>query len=79
MSATLNLTEAKSKFSDVVEKASQGEEIIITKMGKPVVRIIRYQAPNSSRRLGLFEGKIRLADDFDEWPDDVARDLGLID
>ncbi len=39
MSAILNLTEAKAKFSEVVERASRGEEIIVTRMGHPVARI----------------------------------------
>ena len=79
MSATLNLTEAKAKFSEVVEKASQGEEFIITRMGKPVVRITRFEPARANRRLGVFEGRIQIAEDFDEWPEDVAGDLGLID
>lgn len=79
MSAILNLTEAKARFSEVVDRASQGEEIIVTRMGRPVAKISRYEPATSNRRLGLFEGRIHLADDFDEWPTDVARDLGLID
>ena len=79
MSTTLNLTEAKAKFSDVVERAAQGEEIIVTKMGKPVVKIMRYEPSRMHRRIGLFTGKIHIAEDFDEWPEDMARALGMID
>ena len=79
MSATINVTEAKAKFSDVVERASQGEEIIVTKMGKPVVKIIRYEPPRAHRRIRLFAGQIELTEDFNEWPEDVARGLGMID
>ena len=79
MSAILNLTEAKAKFSEVVERVSAGEEIIVTRMGRPVARITRYENPATNRRLGVFEGRIRAAKDFDEWPEDVARDLGMID
>jgi prevent-host-death family protein len=79
VSIILNLTDAKAKFSEVVEQVSQGEEIIVTRMGKPVVRITRYQPAAAERRLGLFVGQIRIANDFDDWPPDVARDLGLID
>lgn len=77
MSAILNLTEAKAKFSEVVDRVSHGEEIIVTRMGQPVARITRYEPAASNRRLGLFEGRIRLAKDFDEWPEDIARDLGI--
>jgi prevent-host-death family protein len=79
MNAILNVTDAKARFSEVVEQASQGQDIIITKMGKPVVRITRYEPVPSHQRLGLFQGQLRIADDFDEWPDEVARDLGMVD
>jgi prevent-host-death family protein len=79
MSSVLNLTEAKAKFSEVVDRASHGEEIIVTRMGHRVARIARYEPTAASRRLGLFEGQIRLAEEFDDWPEDIARDLGLTD
>ena len=79
MGTTLNVTEAKARFSDVVKRAAQGEEIIVTKMGKPVVKIIRYDPSRTHQRIGLFTGQIDLAEDFDEWPEDVAHALGMID
>ncbi len=77
MSTVLSLSEAKAKFSEVVERASLGEDTIITRMGRATVRITRFEPASPSRRLGLLKGRIRLADDFDEWPDDIARDLGI--
>lgn len=79
MSTTLNLSEAKAKFSEVVDRVNQGEDIIITRMGHPVARITRYEESASHRRLGLFEGRIHIAEDFDDWPEDIARDLGITD
>jgi prevent-host-death family protein len=79
MPATLNLSQAKAKFSEVMERVSQGEEIIVTRMGHPVARITRYESAAANRRLGLFAGRIHLAEDFDEWPEDIARQLGLTD
>ena len=79
MSTILNLTEAKAKFSEVVDRVSQGEEIIVTRMGHPVARITRCEPRAANRRLGLFEGRIRIAEDFDVWPADIARDLGMTD
>jgi prevent-host-death family protein len=79
MATTLNVTEAKAKFSDVVERAVRGEEIIVTKGGKPVVKIVRYEPATGHHRLGLFMGQIEIAEDFDEWPDEIARKLGIID
>ena len=77
MSTVLTLSEAKAKFSEVVERASLGEDIIITRMGRTKVRITRFEPASPNRRLGLLKGRIRLADDFDEWPEDIARDLGI--
>ena len=79
MSSILNLTEAKAKFSEVVERVSQGEEIIVTRMGHPVARITRYEPAAANRRLGLFEGRIHHAEDFDDWPAHLAHDLGITD
>lgn len=79
MPTTFNVTEAKAKFSEVVERALRGEEIIVTKAGKPVAKILRYEPAERHQRLGLFAGQIEMAEDFDEWPDDVARKLGIID
>ncbi len=79
MGATLTLTEAKAKFSDVVERAMHGEEIIVTKMGKPVAKIVRYEPAGSHRRLGLFSGQIEMSADFDGWPANIACKLGIID
>jgi antitoxin (DNA-binding transcriptional repressor) of toxin-antitoxin stability system len=78
-STTLNLTEAKAKFSEVVDRASKGEEIIVTRMGHPIARISRFEPATPNRRLGLLAGRIRLTGDFDDWPNDIARDLGLRD
>ena len=46
-------------------------------MGRTTVRITRFEPASANRRLGLLKGRIRLADDFDEWPEDIARDLGI--
>jgi prevent-host-death family protein len=79
MSAILNLTETKAKFYEVVERVSHGEEIIVTRKGHPVARITRHESVTPDRRLGFFKGRIRIAEHFDEWPDDVARVFGVTD
>ena len=76
---TVNITEAKAKFSEVVDKASRGDSIIVTRMGKPVVKISRYEPAKEHKRLGLMEGMAEIPDDFDEWPEEEARALGIID
>ena len=66
-----NIHEAKTHFSKLVERAAAGEEIIIGKAGKPVARLVPYQETPPKRVPGSMKGKIRLAPDFDELPDDV--------
>lgn len=74
-----NISEAKAQLSAVIERVSKGEEILIGKAGKPVAKIVRYEPARQNHRLGCFKGKIKIAKDFDEWPEDIARALGMID
>ena len=73
-----NITEAKSHFSALIEKVMSGEEIIIGKAGKPVAKIVKYQRSEESRRPGALKGKIKIADDFDELPEDIAKAFGMV-
>ena len=73
-----NITEAKSHFSALIEKVMSGEEIIIGKAGKPVAKIVKYQRREESRRSGALKGKIKIADDFDELPEDIAKAFGMV-
>jgi len=75
----LNISEAKAQLSAVLERVSKGEDILIGKAGKPVAKIVRYEPARRNKRLGCFKGKIKVADDFDEWPEDIAKALGMID
>jgi prevent-host-death family protein len=69
--------EAKTKLSQLVERAERGEEIVITRNGKPAVKLapIASVATFASVR-GAWRGQVRLADDFDELPDDIAEAFG---
>ena len=62
-----SVTDAKAKFSQVVESVLQGEEIIVTKMGKPAVKISAYEPVTKSKRLGLMKGQATIPDDFGDW------------
>ncbi len=55
--------EAKSQLSRLVELAEAGEEIVIARAGKPVVRLVRVEPP--VRRFGRWRGKVVMSDDFD--------------
>ncbi|MGF1587795.1 MAG: type II toxin-antitoxin system Phd/YefM family antitoxin [Pleurocapsa sp.] len=61
-----NIHEAKSQLSKLIESALAGEEIIIAKAGKPLVKLIPYQEEQKPRIPGGWEGKVTMADDFDE-------------
>jgi len=63
--AIVNIHEAKTHFSKLVDKAMHGEEIIIGKAGKPVVKLIAIQTTQPKRVPGALKGKIRISDDFD--------------
>lgn len=73
-----NISEAKSHLSALIEKVMAGEEIIIGKAGKPVAKLVRYERREESRRSGALKGKIKIADDFDELPDDIAKTFGMV-
>lgn len=76
----INITEAKAQLSAVIEKVvSTGEDVLIGKAGKPVVKITRYEPAKNNCRLGLLRGQIKVKPDFDEWPEDMARILGIKD
>ena len=69
-----NIHEAKSQLSKLVESALAGEEIIIAKAGKPLVRLIPYQENQQPRTPGGWEGKVIMSDDFDEeLPSDILQ------
>ena len=67
MATIVNMHEAKSSLSRLVAQVAEGEEVVIAKAGKPVARLVKYE--RAPRKLGLLEGKIWIADDFDE-PDE---------
>lgn len=77
---TVNIHEAKTHLSRLLEAVSAGEEVIIAKAGKPMARLVAYEAPLKPRRLGLLRGKIKIHDDFDApLPPDIAKAFGIID
>ena len=69
---TVNIHEAKTHFSKLVESAMNGEETIIAKAGKPVAKLVPFFKKKPKRRLGVLKGKIKIAKDFDApLPDDM--------
>ena len=74
-----NISEAKAHLSALIEKVLSGQEVIIGKAGKPVAKLVRYERSQQTRRPGAMRGKIKIAEDFDELPDDIAEAFGMID
>jgi prevent-host-death family protein len=73
----INLYEAKTRLSELVERASSGEEIIIAKAGKPVARLVPL-APARRRKPGGWEGRLWVSDDFDEpLPAEILEGFGV--
>lgn len=72
-----NISEAKAQLSALIEKVLSGEEVIIGKAGKPVARLIKYENNKCARRPGALKGKIKIADDFDELPEDISKAFGM--
>lgn len=70
---TINLYEAKTKLSQLVERAAAGEEIIIAKAGRPLARLVPLARRATPRKFGLLEGQgFWIGDDFDDpLPDDM--------
>jgi len=71
------VSEAKASLSELIEKASEGEEIIICRAGRPVAVLRAYRKTERPREPGALRGKIRIAPDFDELPADIAEALGV--
>jgi len=70
---TINLYEAKTNLSQLVERAARGEEIVIAKAGRPLARLVPLSQRTERRPLGLFRGQATIGDDFDApLPDDMA-------
>jgi prevent-host-death family protein len=62
---TINIYEAKTQLSKLVEQAAAGQDVIIARGGKPVARLTRLEAPRREIRYGLLKGKVEVATDFD--------------
>jgi prevent-host-death family protein len=70
----VGMHEAKTQLSRLVERALSGEDVVITRHGKPVVRLVPVtnQSRFASTR-GMWKGKIWMSDDFDEWTDELEE------
>lgn len=73
----VNIHEAKTHLSRLVEEALRGEPFIIAKAGKPLVKVVPIEAPETARRLGFMTGQIDVPDDFNRLgADEIAALFG---
>jgi len=63
--AIVNMHEAKTGLSRLVERARRGEEIVIARDGEPVVRLVAIKRPRGQRPVGAYAGQIEIGPDFD--------------
>jgi prevent-host-death family protein len=67
----VNMHEAKSTLSRLVERAIKGDEIVVSKAGQPLVRLVPIARAAKSRRSGRWKGRVWMARNFDGLPDEV--------
>jgi prevent-host-death family protein len=78
MMQQINIHEAKTHLSRLLENVIEGDEVVIAKHGKPVARLIPFKTKAKARKPGSLKGKIKMMDDFDApLPDDMAESLGM--
>jgi prevent-host-death family protein len=65
MSEKVNIYEAKTRLSQLVDRAEAGEEIIIARGGRPAARLIAFRPPAIERKPGRMRGRVRIGPDFD--------------
>jgi prevent-host-death family protein len=75
----VNVHEAKTQLSRLLQEVEDGEEIVIARAGKPVAKLVAHQLERKAREPGWGKGRIWMAPDFDEFDEQLARDFGLLD
>lgn len=78
MAHAFTIGEAKTNLSKLVALAERGESVELRRGKQPVARIVPLSANAEARRKpGALAGRIEMADDFDVWPEDLERELGI--
>jgi prevent-host-death family protein len=74
---TINIHEAKTQLSKLVEEAAKGEPFVIAKAGKPMVKVTALSAPVGTeiKRLGFMVGQISVPDDFDRMSEEEIEHI----
>lgn len=72
MTVQVNVYEAKTQLSRLLDQVVGGEDVVIARAGRPVARLVPYTRPVVTRRPGAWRGRVHIADDFDAMPADLA-------
>jgi prevent-host-death family protein len=68
----VNIHEAKTHLSRLLERVEHGEEVVIGRAGKPIAKLVPYRVERRPRSPGGWQGQVRIAEDFDELPSEIA-------
>ncbi|HEY2141970.1 MAG TPA: hypothetical protein VGG98_07920 [Solirubrobacteraceae bacterium] len=80
MASVYGIGEAKTQLSRLVHLAEEGEEVVLSRDRRPVVRLVAITEESRKRRKpGRMRGRVHVPENFDEWPEDIARALGIAD
>ena len=79
--SSYSIGEAKTQLSKLVHLAEDGEEGVLRRGRKPVARVVAIHAEVGAvrRKPGRMRGRVRVPEDFDEWPQDMVQALGILD
>lgn len=72
----VNVQEAKTGLSRLLEEVEAGGRVVIARAGKPVAVLVPFKAAPKRRKFGLYAGQVKIHDDFDELPNDIAEAFG---
>ncbi|MBA3341432.1 MAG: type II toxin-antitoxin system prevent-host-death family antitoxin [Gemmatimonadaceae bacterium] len=72
---TVNIHEAKTQLSRLVDQAAKGEAFVIARAGKPVVKVVALDSPAKPNRLGFLAGEISVPDDFNSMAENEIAAL----
>ncbi len=75
----VNVHEAKTQLSRLLQEVEEGEEIVIARNGTPVAKLVPHVEERKPREPGWAKGRMWMAPDFDEYDEQIARDFGLLD
>lgn len=69
----INIYQAKTQLSKLIELAQEGKEVIIAKAGNPVAKIVKYKKKLQPRQFGLWKGKVFVPDNFDDEDEEINK------